>query len=67
MLKKLYYKIFKTYKVFQTCLVDYEEADKMIKESANKPEEWQWVLSDKEDANKVFGMVWLCRRVRITG
>lgn len=64
-LKILYYKIFKHYKVLETKFVTYHEADKMIRETNNKPEEERWVLADEEDKNHIIGMVYLCRKVRI--
>lgn len=67
MLKKLYYLLFPTYVVLETKFVTYQEGDQMIKESADKPESERWVLAKEEDTNHVFGMVYLCRKIRITG
>lgn len=65
-LKKLYYKIFPTYKVLETQFVTYERGDQMIRESANWIEGRRWVLAKEEDTNHIIGMVYLCRKVRIT-
>ena len=66
-LKKLYYKIFKTYKVLETKFVTYNEGDKMIRETHGKPEGEKWELAKEEDTNRMIGMVYLCRRVRVSG
>ena len=67
MFKKLYYKIFPTYKVLETKLVTCPEGDTMIRETHGKPEAERWVLAKEEDFNLARGMVYLCRKVRITG
>lgn len=67
MLKKLYYKIFKTYKVLETKFVTWDEGDKMIRATHDKPEEEKWVLAKEEDTNHIMGMVYLCRKVRVAG
>jgi len=64
-IKQLYYRIFKTYVVLETRLVTYSEGDKLIKESANKPDWEKWVLAKEEDTNSVYGTVYLCRKFRI--
>jgi hypothetical protein len=64
---KLYYRIFKRYNVLETRFVSYSEGDRMIRETAGNPEGQRWVLADEEDENKTIGMVYLCRKVRITG
>ncbi len=64
MLKKLYYKIFKTYTVLETKFVSYKEADKMLLDTYGKPEGEKWVIAKEEDTNKTIGMVYLCRKVR---
>lgn len=66
-LRKLYHKIFKRYNVLETKCVTYSDGDRMIRENDGKPESEQWVLSDLEDNNMAIGMVFLCRKVRITG
>lgn len=65
-LRRFYYRVFKHYNVLETKFVTYREADKMIMETAKKPESEKWVLAKEEDANPVIGMVYLCRKVRIT-
>ena len=64
-LRKIYYKIFKRYKVLETIFVSYQDGDKMIKDTKNCKESQQWVLADEEDNNRLIGMVYLCRKERI--
>ncbi len=64
-LRKLYYKIFKTYSVLEERFVSWEEGDKMLRETDGCDEHERWVLSSKEDSNTTIGMVWLCRKQRI--
>lgn len=63
---QLYYKTFKHYTVLETKLVTYHEGDKMLTETHDKPEAEKWVLAKEEDTNHIIGMVYLCRKVRIT-
>ena len=65
MLKKIYYKIFKTYKVLETRCVTWNEGDKLIRTTYNKPENERWVLAKEEDMNNIIGTVYLCRKVRV--
>lgn len=65
-LRKLYYRIFPTYKVLELQFVTYEQGDAMIKATCNKPENERWVLAEEEDKNSCIGMVYLCRKIRIT-
>lgn len=64
-IKKLYYKLFPTYREVDIMPVSYEEGDKMIKESIHRSKENQWVLSKLEDTNTVYGVVVLCKKIRI--
>jgi hypothetical protein len=64
-MKKIFYKIFKRYKVLETKFVTYKEGDKMCRDTHDKPEEEKWVLAKEEDSNRIIGMVYLCRRVRL--
>jgi len=64
-LKKLYYKIFKHYQVLETKFVSYQDGDKMIRETHDKPKAERWLLAKEEDSNKVIGMVYLCRKRRV--
>lgn len=66
MFKRLYYRLFPTYNVLETKFVTYQEGDKMIRETHDKPEADRWVLAKEEDTNQIIGMVYLCRKVRIT-
>lgn len=66
-LLKLYYKIFKRYEIIERKFVTYFDADKLIKDTHHKEDESErWVLdTEREDHNKVLGMVFLCRKKRI--
>lgn len=64
-LRKIYYKIFKHYTILETKFISYQEGDKMIRETHDKPEREKWVLAKEEDTNRVIGMVYLCRKERI--
>lgn len=64
-MKKLFYKIFKRYKVLETKFVTYDEGDKMLRETHDKSESEKWVLAKEEDTNQIIGMVYLCRKERI--
>lgn len=66
-MKKLFYKLFKRYKVLETRFVSYAEADELIFLSSNKPEGEKWVLAKEEDTNFDIGRVYLCRKIRLTG
>lgn len=65
-MRKLFYRIFKCYKVLETRCFTWEEADLIIKQTHDKPESERWVIAKEEDTNHVIGIVWLCRKVRIT-
>lgn len=65
-LRKLYYKIFPTYKVLELQFVPYSKADDMLLETRRNPDEQKWVLAKEEDENPIMGMVYLCRKIRIT-
>lgn len=64
-LKKIYYKFFPTYNVLETKFVTYSQGEMLLRNSTNKPESEKWVLAKEEDTNRIIGMVYLCRRVRI--
>ena len=64
-LRRIYYKLNPTYRVLETKFVTYEEGDKMIRETHDKPESERWVLADDEGTNRIMGMVYLCRKIRI--
>ena len=63
---KLYYKFFPTYNILETKFVTYQEGDKLLRETHDKPETEKWVLAKEEDTNCGIGMVYLCRKTRIT-
>ena len=66
MLRKLYYKIFPTYRRLELKFVNYSEGDKLIRQSAGKPESEKWVIAKpEEDRNRRLGMVYLERKERI--
>jgi len=65
MLKKFYYRLFKTYRVLETKFVTYQEGDKMIRQTSGKPDKERWVLAKEEDTNHIIGMVYLCRKERV--
>lgn len=66
--KKLYYKIFPHYRRLELQCAPYVEADRLIKENANKLESERWDIAPEEDSN-VLGamtrMVWIERKERI--
>ena len=64
-LKKIYYKLFPHYRVLETRFVSYPEADKMIRLTEDSSESEKWVLAKEEDTNRIIGMVYLCRKIRI--
>lgn len=66
-MKKLFYKIFKFYRVLETKFVTWNEGNRMILATHDKPEGERWVLAKEEDTNHIIGMVHLCRKVRLTG
>lgn len=66
MLKKLYYRLFPTYRILETIFVTYRVGNQLIEDTENSPEEERWVLAKEEDNNPIIGMVYLCRKVRIT-
>lgn len=65
-MKKLFFKIFKRYRILEEKFVTWEQGDKMLRETDGLNETERWQLSPKEDSNTVIGMVWLCRKERIT-
>jgi hypothetical protein len=66
-LRKLYYQIFERYEILETRYVSYEDADMLMLNYDGKMQHEKWVLdTEKEDKNKNIGMVYLCRKKRIT-
>lgn len=65
-LRKLWFSVFKQYRRLEYRCVSYDEGDRLIRESAGKPESEQWVLAEEEDFNLHIGLA-LClqRRERI--
>lgn len=65
-LKRLYYRMFPTYRKMDTAFVSYNTANEMILRSDGKPEREQWGIDiHHEDMNTSPGFVYLCRRERI--
>jgi len=58
-LKKLYYRLFPTYKETDVQFVSYIKANDLMTEDR------AWKLSKKEDKNSVLLMVWICKKIRI--
>lgn len=67
MFRKLYYKLFPHYKVLETRFITWEEGDQLLRESTDKTGAEEWVLAKEEDDNHVHGMIYLCRKEKITG
>lgn len=67
LLTKLYYRLFPTYRTLENKVLNYTEADKLIRQNEGKPPHEQWVLSPMEDMNRGINIVFLERRERIIG
>lgn len=65
--RKLFYRVFKCYMRLELRFISYGEADRLIRESANLPEDQRWEIAREEDHNRLIGKVFIERRVRITG
>ena len=66
LLRRLYYKLFPTYRQIELKVLDWDNADKLIKAaSVFKEPEQQWHIA-KEDCGMSFPMVALERRKRVT-
>jgi hypothetical protein len=60
-------RLFPKYRRITIRFVSYSEAERLIRESADKPEPEKWVIAvPEEDRNRIGGWVYLERRVRIT-
>ena len=57
---RLWYKIFPIYREYDLMFTTYDKADKLMREDDS------WKLSKKEDHNHVLGMVFICKKERIT-
>ena len=66
-LLKLYFKIFNPWIILETKFVTWDEGNTMIRDTQDKPDSSRWVLAKEEDYNRIIGMVYLCRKVRING
>ena len=58
-LRKLYYRLFPTYKETDVQFVSYTESNDLMTENR------KWRISKKDDNNNSFGMVWICKKIRI--
>ena len=66
-LRKLYLRLFPQYEILERKMLAYYEADRILRETAGKEESERWQLdTEKEDNNKIVGIVYLCRKKRIT-
>lgn len=65
-LRKIYYKLFPTFKRLELQCMRYDEADQLIKRNIGKAPEQQWDIAKEEDTNTVYGIVYLERKIRIT-
>lgn len=66
LIRRLFFRVFKRYRRLELRTVGYAEADKLIRESAGKPECDRWDIAPEEDGNWAIGVVYLERKVRIT-
>lgn len=69
-LRKLYFKLFKRYRVLETKQVEWQEAETMIINTRFSPENEKWIYAkemyDKETyANHDYCVMYLCRKERI--
>lgn len=64
-LRRLYFKLFKTYERLELKTFTYTEADALLKKNEGKPEEDQWHIAIEEDTNYNYGIVFLERKKRI--
>ncbi len=65
-IRKLYFKIFKHYRVVERRVFTYKEADQILRETCGLPEPYMWSIdAEYEDNNRAFGIVFLCRKERI--
>lgn len=55
------------YNVTEHRFTTYDHADRMIRETAHLPEGQRWEIdSEREDNNRNYGWVYLCKRTRVT-
>ena len=64
--RKTFYRVFKCYVRLELRFVSYGEADRLIRETADLPEDQQWVIAREEDHNRIIGKAFIERRIRIT-
>lgn len=65
-IRKKYLELFPSYKILESKYCTYMVADKLIRETKDKPEEEQWDINTKyEDGNRTIGWVFICRKKRI--
>jgi hypothetical protein len=61
-LRKLFLKLFPVYRRLEFRAVDYREGDRLIRQSAGKPEKEKWVLAKEEDFNRAIGLIVMLER-----
>lgn len=64
-LRRLYYRLFPTYKRLELKFCSYAEADELIKSNDARSFPFKWYLAKEEDTNHVIGMVYIERKERI--
>lgn len=65
LLKKIYYTLFVRYRRLELQGMFLSDADRLLRQNEGKPEGAQWRIAHEEDYNRVPGIVWLERRVRV--
>lgn len=66
-MRRLFYKIFKRYRRLELRFLNYEDADRLIKQNAIFSDTTQhWVIAKEEDTNNLYGFVWIERKERIS-
>jgi len=60
MFRKIYLKLFKPYRILDTQLVSYKDADTLIRLDP------RWEIAKQEDENLVLDQVWIQKREYLT-
>lgn len=61
---KLWFKIIPTYDRLELKFLNWTDADILLKQNSNKPDEEKWHLAKEENTNQIIGMVYLERKKR---
>ncbi len=64
-IRKLFFSIIPVYRRLELKCFNFIDADELLRECQNEPEEWQWHIAKEEDYNTTIGTVWLERKKRI--